>query len=221
MPVVTRTESGVVTPRASSQHCRVITPSGLPGLRSKSTTFISVQWMAQLATGQRVAQYCPEQPSYLRCDDTYQESGYRHNLITIGSGNNADRTNIVQTWGLGLAIRPYGEWEYPYRPYATPYSAWGGYGGPQNPGPMPYNAWQNPYAAGPQQGYGPNYCPYPQPYGPQGAQSFGQFSNGPGGGAGPGGNPSGGGPGPTPSPHPGGGFPPPAPTPPPHSHPGA
>src|ERR1035437_8763966 len=56
VPVVTRTESGVVTPRASSQHCRVITPSGLPGLRSKSTTLISVQWMAQLANGQRVAQ---------------------------------------------------------------------------------------------------------------------------------------------------------------------
>src|ERR1035438_4565232 len=56
VPVITRTESGVVTPRASSQHARVITPSGLPGLRSKSTTLISVQWMAQLATGQRIAQ---------------------------------------------------------------------------------------------------------------------------------------------------------------------
>src|SRR5450756_476267 len=30
--------------------------SGLPGLRSKSTTLISVQWMAQLARGQRSAQ---------------------------------------------------------------------------------------------------------------------------------------------------------------------
>src|SRR5450759_1154696 len=56
VPVVTRTESGVVTPRASSQHASVITPSGLPGLRSKSTTLISVQWMAQLASGQRMAQ---------------------------------------------------------------------------------------------------------------------------------------------------------------------
>src|ERR1017187_632992 len=57
VPVVTRMESGVVTPRASSQHARVITPSGLPGLRSKSTTLISVQWMAQLARGQRSAQF--------------------------------------------------------------------------------------------------------------------------------------------------------------------
>src|ERR1039458_9904170 len=56
VPVVTRTESGVVTPRASSQHARVITPSGLPGFRSKSTTLISVQWTAQLASGQRMAQ---------------------------------------------------------------------------------------------------------------------------------------------------------------------
>src|ERR1019366_2143369 len=57
VPVVTRTESGLVTPRASSQHASVITPSGLPGLRSKSTTLISTQWIAQLASGQRMAQY--------------------------------------------------------------------------------------------------------------------------------------------------------------------
>src|ERR1035441_10506869 len=56
VPVVTRTESGVVTPRASSKQARLITPSGLPGLRSRSTTLISVQWMAQLASGQRMAQ---------------------------------------------------------------------------------------------------------------------------------------------------------------------
>src|ERR1035441_3891177 len=53
---MTRTESGVETPRASSQHASVITPSGLPGLRSKSTTLISLQWIAQLASGQRIAQ---------------------------------------------------------------------------------------------------------------------------------------------------------------------
>ena len=129
-------------------------------------------------TGQRIAQYCPEQPSYLRYDDTYQQSGYRHNLITIGSGDNVDHMNIVETWGLGLAIRPYGEWECPYRPYATPYT-WTGYGGYPNPGMAPYNAWQNPYAAG--QGVtGPNYRPYPQFYGPPGGQPSGQF-NGPGG----------------------------------------
>src|ERR1019366_2547244 len=56
VPVVIRTESGVVTPRASSQQASVITPSGLPGLRAKSTTLISVQWIAQLASGHRPAQ---------------------------------------------------------------------------------------------------------------------------------------------------------------------
>src|ERR1017187_1747452 len=56
VPVITRTESGVETFKLSSQLCRVITPSGLPGLRSKSTTLISVQWIAQLASGQRNAQ---------------------------------------------------------------------------------------------------------------------------------------------------------------------
>ncbi len=115
-------------------------PPGGAGAEETSWIFSAPAYTHSPATGQRVAQYCPEQPSYLRYDDTYQESGYRHNLITIGSGSNADRTNIVQTWGLGLAIRPYGEWEHPYRPCATPYSAWGGYGGVQNPGMRPYNA---------------------------------------------------------------------------------
>ena len=190
-----------------------LTPGGA-GAEESSWIFSRAAYTHSPITGQRVAQYCPEQPSYLRCDDTYQESGYRHNLITIGSGSNAERTNIVQTWGLGLAIRPYGEWEYPYRPYATPYT-WGGYGGYPNAGPAPYNAWANPYAAGPmQQGYGPNYSPYPQPYGPPGGQPPGPFPNGQGGGQGPWGGPSPGGPGqsgPAPSPPSGGSSPPPTP----------
>ena len=98
-----------------------LAPGGA-GAEETSWIFSRSAYTHSPVTGQRIAQYCPEQPSFLRYDDTYQQSGYRHNLITIGSGDNADRTNIVQTWGLGLAIRPYGEWERPYRPYATPYS---------------------------------------------------------------------------------------------------
>ena len=194
------------------------------GARAEETSWIFSRsaYTHSPATGQRIAQYRPEQPSCLRYDDTYQESGYRHNLITIGSGSNADRTNIVQTWGLGLAIRPYGEWEYPYRPFATPYT-YGGYGGFPNPGMTPYNAWQNPYAAGVmQRGYGPNYGPYPQSFGPPGGLPLGQSFNGPGVGAGPGAGPSAGGPGapgPISSPPPGGGSPPPTPNPPPPPNP--
>ncbi len=89
-------------------------------------------------TGQRVAQYEPEQPSIVPTDPTYQESGYRHQLFQVGN----DRLNIVQTWGAGTLIRPYGEWEYPYRAGATPFGPWGN---PQGPWTLPFDSWQNPY----------------------------------------------------------------------------
>jgi hypothetical protein len=89
-------------------------------------------------TGQRVAQYEPERPSIVPTDPTYQESGYRHQLIQAGD----DHLNITQTWGAGTAIRPYGEWLYPYRAGATPFGPWGN---PQGPWTLPFGAWQNPY----------------------------------------------------------------------------
>ncbi len=88
------------------------------------------------ATGQRVAQYEPERPSIVPVDPTYQESGYRHQLIQVGT----DWLNLVQTWGAGTAIRPYGEWEYPYRPGATPYGSWPY---PQVPWIRPIYPWRN------------------------------------------------------------------------------
>ena len=104
-----------------------------------------VSWMFQPGyythspvTAKRVAQYEPERPSYVIVDPTYQESGYRHELVQSGN----DIVNIVQTWGQGTAIRPYGEWEFPYRPGATPYGPWGN---PQGPWTLPFDSWQNPY----------------------------------------------------------------------------
>ncbi len=99
-------------------------------------------------TGKRVAQYEPEKPSYVTIDPTYQESGYRHQLIQNGT----DWLNLVQTWGAGTAIRPYGEWEYPYRAGATPYGPWGN---PQGPWTLPFDSWQNPYGLNRQPYYGP------------------------------------------------------------------
>jgi hypothetical protein len=105
-------------------------------------------------TGQRVAQYEPERPSIVPTDPTYQESGYRHQIIYAGN----DRLNIVQTWGEGTAIRPYGEWEYPYRAGATPFGPWGN---PQGPWTLPFGAWQNPYGLGRlPYGYGPQSSGY-------------------------------------------------------------
>ena len=89
-------------------------------------------------TGKRVAQYEPDKPSYVTVDPTYQESGYRHQVIQNGT----DWLNLVQTWGAGTAIRPYGEWQYPYRAGATPYGPWGN---PQGPWTLPFDSWQNPY----------------------------------------------------------------------------
>ena len=63
-----------------------------------------------------MAQYQPEKPAYLRDDDTYMESGYRHMESTLQVGNSSDHLHVVQTWGQGDLIRPYGEWEFPYRP---------------------------------------------------------------------------------------------------------
>jgi hypothetical protein len=108
-------------------------------------------------TGQRVAQYEPERPSIVPSDPTYQESGYRHQ--TIQDGN--DRLNLVQTWGAGTAIRPYGEWEYPYRAGATPFGPWGN---PQGPWTLPFDSWRNPFALNHQ----PNYGPRSSGYGPGG-----------------------------------------------------
>ena len=61
-----------------------------------------VSWMFQPGyythspvTGERVAQYEPERPSYVVFDPTYQESGYRHELVYAGN----DILNVVQTWG--------------------------------------------------------------------------------------------------------------------------
>jgi hypothetical protein len=97
-------------------------------------------------TGQRVTQYAPKQPAYARVDPTYQQSGYRHDqAILRGADGSADRVHIVETWGAGEAIRPYGEWEYPFRAGATPFGPWGN---PAGPWTSPYGSWVNPYGLG-------------------------------------------------------------------------
>lgn len=97
-------------------------------------------------TGARVAQYAPKETAFAREDPSYQQSGYRHNQTTIrGPGGSADRLHVVETWGEGEAIRPYGEWQRPFRAGATPYGPWGN---PQGPWTLPFGAWENPYGLG-------------------------------------------------------------------------
>lgn len=94
-------------------------------------------------TGARVNQFAAKEPAYVRVDPTYSESGYRHRqTIMRGADGSADRMHVVQTWGAGESIRPYGEWEFPYRAGATPYGPWGN---PQGPWTLPFESWDNPY----------------------------------------------------------------------------
>jgi hypothetical protein len=112
------------------------------------------------ATGERVCQFRPETPSYYRVDDTYMESGYRHIHAGLrGADGSYDETHVVQTWGLGELIRPYGEWLHPYRAGAAPYGPWGN---PSGPWTLPFDSWQNPYGLGklPYGPYGPGNTPY-------------------------------------------------------------
>ena len=136
-------------------------------------------------SGERVAQYAPEEVRYAPYDPTFLRSGYRQNRIAIrGASGSVDRLHVVETWGAGEAIRPYGEWQRPFRAGATPYGPWGN---PQGPWTSPYGSWENPYGLG----QIPNVFDFrsSRPYGGYpGAGPYGRPPGGPGGGhGGPGG----------------------------------
>jgi len=109
-------------------------------------------------SGQRVTQYTPIGPVYAAYDPTYVKSGFRHSRSSLKVGNFSDHMFVVEEYGR--PVRPFGEWQFPYRPYSVPYPYWGptypfvGYGG-------------YPYGGYGQGGYGPGY-PGPGPYGPGG-----------------------------------------------------
>ncbi|HPP54181.1 MAG TPA: hypothetical protein PK777_14615, partial [Thermoguttaceae bacterium] len=76
-------------------------------------------WMFQPArfshapgTDQRLVQYQAPPPAVVPGDPTYQESGYRHKRSGISVGGSFDYRHVVETWGAGESIRPYGEWLY-------------------------------------------------------------------------------------------------------------
>jgi hypothetical protein len=97
-------------------------------------------------TGERVVQYAPLPSVYRTVDPTYRESGFHYTEQFLrGIGSSFDALHMVQTWGQGDQIRPYGEWQYPYRAGATPYGPWGN---PQGPWTLPFDSWQNPYGLG-------------------------------------------------------------------------
>jgi hypothetical protein len=94
-------------------------------------------------TGERVDQYTPIGPVYTFARTDFMRSGYRHTVSNLQVGRNADHMHIVEEWGR--PVRPYGEWQFPFRPYSVPYQLWGppfgglgGSGWGQGPMPGPY-----------------------------------------------------------------------------------
>lgn len=139
-------------------------------------------------TGERVAQHTPETPAYAPSDPTYEQSAYIHKRTAIyGAPGSIERRHYVETWGEGESIRPYGEWQRPFRAGATPYGPWGN---PSGPWTTPFGSWSNPYGLGqlptppwspwyPQTGYPPR--PYPDAGYPGGAhpEPYWDYGRGP------------------------------------------
>lgn len=96
--------------------------------------------------GERIAQFAPEPQKAAPYDPTYSTSAYRHTRSSLrGADGSFDHSHIVRTWGRGEYLRPYGEWQFPYRAGATPYGPWGN---PQGPWTTPFGSWVNPYGLG-------------------------------------------------------------------------
>lgn len=75
-------------------------------------------------TGERVNQYAPIPKVYVFQRSDYMKSGYRHNRSSLRGGDGSfDIIHLVEEWGR--PVRPYGEWEFPYRPFSVPYNQWG------------------------------------------------------------------------------------------------
>ncbi len=73
--------------------------------------------------GNRVKQHAQGIQPVSNESPDFQRSGFRHTRSTLQAGNSSDNFHVVERWGA--PVQPYGEWRYPYRPYAVPYGAWG------------------------------------------------------------------------------------------------
>ena len=73
-------------------------------------------------SGTRVAQYAPIGPFFVEPRPDYMESGYHQERSSIRVGDSTD--NYVRMTRWGEPVRPYGEWQFPFRPYSVPSHLW-------------------------------------------------------------------------------------------------
>lgn len=83
-------------------------------------------------SGERVAQYSPIGPFYTYPQASFTRGGYRNTRSSLQVGTSADHYHTTEQWGA--PVQPYGEWQFPFRPYSVPYGAWG----PQPFGGFPF-----------------------------------------------------------------------------------
>lgn len=74
-------------------------------------------------SGVRVSQFAPVDAPPLNDQSQLVTGGYTNYRSTIQYAQTADNYHRVNQWGA--PVRPYGEWNYPFRPYSVPYAAWG------------------------------------------------------------------------------------------------
>lgn len=103
-------------------------------------------------TMKRVHQYAPD-PKVIHTPDP-SVSVYRHQRSNLRVDGSIDQYHKV--YRTGGVVRPYGEWQRPFRPYSVPFSDWA-YG-------SPYGHLANPPRTNPNlpptlllPGYGPGY----------------------------------------------------------------
>ncbi|MGB7327997.1 MAG: hypothetical protein WBD31_24190 [Rubripirellula sp.] len=74
-------------------------------------------------TGSRVSQYAPIAGPSAPQVSNFQTSGYTHTRSSLAYGQSADNYHRVESWGA--PVRPYGEWNFPNRPFSASYQNWG------------------------------------------------------------------------------------------------
>jgi len=73
--------------------------------------------------GQRVSQYAAIESPTAPMPPNFLSSGYTHTRSNLNFRGSQDNYHRVETWGA--PVRPYGEWQRPFRPYSVPYDLWG------------------------------------------------------------------------------------------------